>query len=499
MTATVRAPLLQLTGISKSFGASRALVSADLELRAGSITALLGENGAGKSTLVKILSGVLQPDSGQITISGEAMRIDSPQHAQQLGISVIHQEAVVFDRLSVAENIFVTAPLRRFRMLNWPLMRREAVRLMELLGFSVDPDALVRELSVAQQHLVQIARAISHDARIVIMDEPTASLSHRETQDLLQIARRLSNEGRALLYISHKFDEIFAIADRYTVLRDGSSVDHGLLQEANYDMLVNQMVGRSVEQLYPKCDVALGEEVLRVEGLARAGEYADVSFSVRRSEILGVYGLVGAGRSEVMLSIFGLNPADSGSIVLDKVEVSPHCPADAIAHRIAYVPEDRQHQGAVLQLSIGSNITLPSLSAFSRFGWLNGKKATEAAEEWSRRMRVKCMSTEQELAALSGGNQQKVVLAKWMLTAPKVLLLDEPTKGVDVASKSALHALMGELVRQGMAIVMVSSELPEILGLSDRVLVMRRGRIVGLLDRRDADPETVLRLASDER
>jgi rhamnose transport system ATP-binding protein len=497
MTETARAPLLQLAGISKSFGGSRALVSADLELCAGSITALLGENGAGKSTLVKILSGVLQPDSGQITISGEAIRIESPQHAQQLGISVIHQEAVMFDQLSVAENIFVTAPLRRYGLLNWPLMRREAVRLMELLGLSVNPDTLVRELSVAQQHMVQIARAISHDARIVIMDEPTASLSHREAQDLLRIAQRLSQEGRALLYISHKFDEIFAIADRYAVLRDGSSVGHGLLQDASYDMLVKQMVGRSVEQLYPKCDVTPGDEVLRVEGLGRAQEYENVNFSVRRGEILGVYGLVGAGRSEVMLSIFGLNPADSGTIVLDQVTVKPQSPAAAIAHQIAYVPEDRQHQGAVLPLSIFGNITLPSLSAFSRFGWFNKKKAAEAANEWSRRAQVKCTGTEQQVAALSGGNQQKVVLAKWLLTAPKVLLLDEPTKGVDVGSKSALHGLMGELVQQGMAIVMVSSELPEILGLSDRVLVMRRGRVVGLLDRRDADPETVLRLASD--
>ena len=497
MTATVRAPLLQLTGISKSFGASRALISADLELSAGSITALLGENGAGKSTLVKILSGVLQPDSGQIALSGEVIRINSPQHAQQLGISVIHQEAVMFDQLSVAENIFVTAPLLRFGLLNWPRMRREAVRLMELLGFSVNPDTLVRELSVAQQHLVQIARAISHDARIVIMDEPTASLSHREAQDLLRIAQDLSREGRALLYISHKFDEIFAIADRYAVLRDGSSVGDGLLKDASYDMLVKQMVGRSVDQLYPKCDVPPGEEVLRVEGLGRAEEYENVNFSVRRSEILGVYGLVGAGRSEVMLSIFGLNPADTGTIVLDQVAVKPHSPAAAIAHQIAYVPEDRQHQGAVLPLSISDNITLPSLSAYSRFGWFNKEKATEAADEWSRRAQVKCTSTEQHVAALSGGNQQKVVLAKWLLTAPKVLLLDEPTKGVDVGSKSALHGLMGELVQQGMAIVMVSSELPEILGLSDRVLVMRRGRVVGLLNRQDADPETVLRLASD--
>jgi rhamnose transport system ATP-binding protein len=490
------APLLQLSGISKSFGGTRALESVELALYGGSITALVGENGAGKSTLVKILTGIHQPDGGRITFGGSSVHIRSPAHAQQLGISVIHQEAVVFDELSVAENIFVTARPRRWGLIDWARMRRDAARLMHRLDCPVDPGLSLRELSVAQKYLVQIARALSHDARLVIMDEPTAALSHHEAQLLLRIATGLRDEGRALLFISHRLEDLFAIADRYVVFRDGRSVAEGAMAGTSIDTLIESMVGRVIDRLYPKRSIALGDEVLRVSQLSRAEEFADISFGVRRSEILGVYGLVGAGRSELMQSLFGLTRAESGSIELDRAQIRLAHPADAIARRIAYVPEDRQHQGAIPSMSISGNIALASLGQFTRYGWLDDERLTRTAGEWAQRLQVKYANLEQPLSELSGGNQQKVVLAKWLLTAPRVLILDEPTKGIDVGSKAAVHALMGEWAQQGVAIVLVSSELPEVLGLSDRVLVMRRGRMAGLLDRGEADAATVMRLAS---
>jgi rhamnose transport system ATP-binding protein len=488
--------VLQLKGISKSFGGTRALSSAALELHAGSITALIGENGAGKSTLVKILTGVLQPDAGQISIDGHTTRIRSPQHAGQLGISVIHQEAVVFDELSVAENIFVKSLPRRYGRVDWKRMRSEAARLMARLECAVSPEQPLHELSVAQKHLVQVARALSIDARIVVMDEPTSALSHHEAAQLLRITTQLRDEGRAILFISHKFDELFAIADHYAVFRDGVSIDQGLMADTNRDALVRLMVGRAVNTLYPKAATTPGAEMLRVEHLSRAEEYADVSFSVRQGEILGVYGLVGAGRSELMRSIFGITTADTGTIALEQRSIRPRHPAEAIERQIAYVPEDRQHQGAVLAFSIERNITLSSLTKFARLGWLSQRRASAIASEWVQRLQVKCAGLEQPVEQLSGGNQQKVVLAKWLLTQPRVLIVDEPTKGIDIGSKAAVHQLLSDLVQSGVALILVSSELPEVLGLSDRVLVMRRGRVVGLLERSEADAETVLRLAT---
>jgi rhamnose transport system ATP-binding protein len=489
-------PLLTLTGIAKSFGGTRALVSATLQLHSGSITALVGENGAGKSTLVKILTGVYQPEAGTITLDGQPIRIRSPRHALHLGLSVIHQEAVVFDELTVAENIFVTARPRRFGVIDWRRMREEAARLLARLGCNIEPTAPLKMLSVAQKHVVQVARALSHDSRIVIMDEPTAALSHHEAEELLKIAQELKREGRAILFISHKFDEVFQVADRYAVFRDGLTVEGGLLRDTTVDALVTAMVGRSVGEQYPKSPIPLGAEVLRVEHLSRRDEYADISFDLRRGEILGVYGLIGAGRSELVQSLFGVTRADAGRIVLQQETVSPQHPAEAIALQIAYVPEDRQHQGAILEFSIAENLTLASLLQLSRWGWLSGRRTEEAAAQWAGRLHVKYASLKQPLSQLSGGNQQKVVLAKWLMTAPSVLIVDEPTKGIDVGSKAAVHQLLVELVGQGLAVILVSSDLPEVLGLSDRVLVMRRGRIVGLLDRSHLEAECVLRLAT---
>ena len=497
-SATQRAasPVLQLQGITKSFGGTRALVSGELELFPGTVTALIGENGAGKSTLVKILTGVYQPDDGRIIIDGKPVVVKSPHHAQQHGISVIHQESVVFDELSVAENIFITARPRKFGKIDWATMREQSQRILARLGSSLSPDTPLRELSIAQKHLVQIARALSNNARVVIMDEPTAALSHHEAQELLQIVRDLRNEGRAVLFITHKFDEIFAVADRYAVFRDGAAIEQGWLCDTSLDALIKLMVGRSIEQLYPKQAAVLGEEVLRIENLSRASEFADISFNLRCGEILGIYGLVGAGRSELMQCLFGVTQADSGQLIRNGHPVTARHSSEAIAQGIAYVPDDRQHQGAVQAFSIGSNITLPTLNNFARMSWLNPDSEASTATAWAQRLQVKCASIDQAISELSGGNQQKVILAKWLLAAPKVLILDEPTKGIDVGSKSAVHALMSELAQQGLSIIMVSSELPEVLGMSDRVLVMRRGRMAGMLDRAQANAESILRLAT---
>jgi rhamnose transport system ATP-binding protein len=496
MNAADEPPILHLSGVTKSFGGTRALVSGELDLFPGSVTALIGENGAGKSTLVKILTGVHQPDGGRVVMDGKTVSIKSPDHAQQLGISVIHQESVVFDELSVAENIFITARPRKHGLISWSEMRKQAQSILTRLGSKLSVDTPLRELSIAQKHLVQIARALSHDARVVIMDEPTAALSHHEAQDLLQIVRDLRDQGRAILFITHKFDEVFAVADRYAVFRDGAAIEQGLLRDTSLDQLITLMVGRSIEQLYPKQAAVLGEEVLRVEQLSRASEFADINFNLQRGEILGVYGLVGAGRSELMQCIFGVSRADSGQIICHGHNQCAHHPDEAIAQGIVYVPEDRQHQGAIMAFSIGHNITLPVLGQFARGGWLNGRSEAATADKWAQRLQVKCASLEQPISELSGGNQQKVILAKWLLAAPQVLILDEPTKGIDVGSKSAVHALMSELAQQGLSIIMVSSELPEILGMSDRVMIMRRGRVAGVLDRAQADAEAVLRLAT---
>jgi len=490
-------PVLTLSGIKKSFGGVRALVNGELQLYPGSVTALIGENGAGKSTLVKTLTGVYQPDAGEICIDGKPVHIASPTVAQQLGISVIHQESVVFDALSVAENIFITGRPLKHGLIDWKTMRRRSREIMEKLETPIDPDTLVGDLSVAQKHMVQIARALSHDSRVVIMDEPTAALSHHEAEELFRIVRQLRDEGRALLFISHKFEEIFAIADRYAVFRDGGAIGHGLVCDTDTNQLIDMMVGRSVEQIFPKVPVELGAEVLRIEHFSRAPEFRDINFSVRRGEILGIYGLVGAGRSEVMQALFGLNPVDGGDIYIDDKPVRVRSPQEAIRHGIALVPEDRQHQGAVLTLPIADNVSLPSLKQLSKLGFLKRVSEYVLAQDLLERLEIKSSGLQQHVCELSGGNQQKVVLAKWLGVNPRVLILDEPTKGIDVGAKSAVHQIMSECVQRGCAIIMVSSELPEVLGMSDRVLVMNRGRVCALFDRADATPENVVRAAAN--
>ena len=491
------APLISLAGIAKSFAGVRALVHAELDLYPGEVTALVGENGAGKSTLVKIMTGVFQADDGVIRLNGHQVKIGSADVANQLGISAIHQEAVVFDDLSVAENIFITDRPRRHGMVDWATMNARAKEILAQLDPSIDPTTKVRELSVAHKHLVQIAGALSNDARVVIMDEPTAALSQREVEDLFVIVRKLKAEGRAVLFISHKFEDVFTLADRYAVFRDGSSVGQGLISEIDRDGLISMMVGRPVSQVYPKLETTIGDELFRVDGLSRGEEFADVSFNLHRGEILGVYGLVGAGRSEVMQAIFGLSRADSGTITLNGRELHIHSASDAIEAGIGLVPEDRQIMGSILGFPISSNVVLASLSQVSHKGIIWHADEDALANDFVRQLKIKTASVTQRLEELSGGNQQKVVIAKWLATHPQVLIMDEPTKGIDVGAKTAVYQLMGEMVAQGLGIIMVSSELPEVLGMADRVLVMRRGRLRACFPRAEATPEKIVKAATD--
>ena len=484
MTETTTAtPVLEMIGISKSFPGVKALEAVDLRLFPGEVTALVGENGAGKSTLVKILTGVYAPDEGRIALGGADITIPNAESAFHSGITAIHQETVLFDDLTVTENVFLGHPIAgRFGFLDWKAMRVRTREILAELEVDLDPDMRLRELAIARKHLVAIARALSVDARIVIMDEPTASLSYKEVEELYEIIGKLKREGKAILFISHKFEEIFRIADRYTVFRDGRAVGAGLVAEATPANLIALMVGRTVDDIFPKPLASPGETVFTVEGLSNPTEFADISFDLRKGEILGFYGLVGSGRSEVMQALFGVTHASAGSVVLDGKPISVRRPADAVAAGIAYVPEERQRQGVVLALPVFQNVTLPSLGHIARNGFLDLAREFDLAREYAGRLDLRAASLSQDVGTLSGGNQQKVVIGKWLATGPRVIILDEPTKGIDVGSKAAVHAFMRELTAQGMAVIMVSSELPEILGMSDRVIVMGQGRIVGRYD-----------------
>ncbi|MEY9167240.1 rhamnose transport system ATP-binding protein [Sinorhizobium fredii] len=494
VTAT---PAITLEGISKSFPGVRALSEVSLALYPGSVTALIGENGAGKSTLVKILTGIYQPESGVIRVAETETTFPTALAAARAGVTAIHQETVLFDELSVAENIFLGhAPRNRFGLIDWKKLNADAAALLHRAGADFDPTIRLRDLGIAKKHLVAIARALSVDARVVIMDEPTAALSHKEIHELYALIERLKADGKAILFISHKFDEIFRIADRYTVFRDGTMVGEGLIADASQDDLVRMMVGRAVDSVYPKKEVKIGEPVLTVSGYRHPTEFEDINFELRRGEILGFYGLVGAGRSEFMQSLIGITRPSAGAVKLDGNVLVIRNPAEAIRAGIVYVPEERGRQGAIIGMPIFQNVTLPSLSHTSRSGFLKLANEFALAREYTSRLDLRAASLDQDVGTLSGGNQQKVVIAKWLATKPKVIILDEPTKGIDIGSKAAVHAFMSELAAQGLSVIMVSSEIPEIMGMSDRVIVMREGRIAGRFERSELTAEKLVRAAA---
>jgi rhamnose transport system ATP-binding protein len=497
VSSTNQAPILALTGVSKSFPGVRALNGVSFALQPGEVTALIGENGAGKSTIVKILTGIYTPDTGTVTVRGEARRFASPRDSWAAGIAAIHQETVMFDELSVAENIFMGhMPGGTAGLIDWSAMSRRAGELLARIEADFTPDTRVKQLSVAQKHMVEIARALSHEAGVIIMDEPTAALSRHEIDELFRLIAQLKAEGRSIIFISHKFDEIFRVADRYVCLRDGEKVGEGRMSEVREPDLVRLMVGRPIEQVFPKRDIAIGEIVLEVDGLSNATEFSDISLDLRRGEILGLYGLVGAGRSEAMQALFGISRASRGSVKLMGQPLDIREPGDAIAAGIAYVPEDRQHQGAVLPLGIRENTTLASLVTHVRNGFLSLRSELDATRALGRRLSVKASNWEQRLGELSGGNQQKVVIAKWLATKPKIIILDEPTKGIDVGSKAAVHDFIGELAAEGLAVILISSELPEVMGLADRIIVMHEGRIVDRVERGRWSAERIVAAAT---
>src|SRR4051812_26752295 len=489
-------PVLALEGIKKQFDGVRALDGVELQLPAGQVVALIGENGAAKSTAVKIMTGIYRPDAGRIVIRGAPVELHRAQDAWRHGIAAVHQETAMFDELSVAENIFAGHLMRnRIGLVDWAGMRRRATEILRSLESDLDADAPVRTLSVAHKHLVEIARALSHDSQVLIMDEPTAALSSHEVEELFVIIRRLATRGKAVLFISHKFDEIFAIADRYTVFRDGSYVGAGPISEVTQGELVSLMVGRPVTELFPKAQVAIGEPVMEVKGLSSDREFEEISFTLHRGEVLGFYGLVGAGRTELMEALFGLRPVTRGEVRLHGEPFPVRSPRGAIDRGMVYVPEDRQRHGAVLALSVADNVTLPSLQRLSRL-FLDEAAEREMTRQIVERLAVKCAGPGQRVADLSGGNQQKVVIGKWLATRPQIIILDEPTKGIDVGSKAAVHGLISELVLGGLSVLMVSSELPEILGVADRVVVMSKGRIVRVLARTELDARDIVTAAT---
>lgn len=507
MTTDHSSAWLRLQGIHKRFGPTHALRGVDLELVPGEVLALIGENGAGKSTLVKVLTGVHRPDEGQIMLGGQPRRFARAQDAQAAGIIAVHQETVMFEELSAAENIFIgRQPMRRLgplSVIDWALMNRQAQAALERVGASFDASTPVKQLSLAQRHLIEIARALSQDARWVILDEPTAALSQAEIRDFYGLVRGLKAQGVAVLLITHKFDEVFAVADRYVVLRDGASVGHGRIAQANEKQLVSLMAGREIEKIYPTIAAQAGEVVLEVNALSHPTEFDDLNFSLRAGEILGFYGLVGAGRSEAMLALMGLSPQAHGQIRVAGKDLTVRAPADAIAAGLAYVPEERQRQGGILDFSVRHNTTLASLAGppthaqpLARGPWLSAVREAELTDSMIDRLRIKTAGHDTPLSGLSGGNQQKVVIAKWLGLNPRIVILDEPTKGIDVGAKQAVYQLIASMVADGLAVILVSSELPEVMHLAHRTVVMRRGRMVATFERGQADAETIVAAAS---
>lgn len=496
--------LLEATSITKSFPGVRALDGVNITVRRGRLNALLGENGAGKSTMMNILAGVFKPDTGTVELEGRRVSFKNTREAQAAGISIIYQELNLVQELSIAENIFIgREPLNRFGLVDFSRMNADAAALLKELELDEDPRTLVSQLKVGAQQVVEIAKAISFNARVIIMDEPTSAITEHEIEMLFRQIKRLKNNGVGLIYITHKLDELPAIADDITVFRDGKFVDTKAFNDVTRDEMIRMMVGRELSDLFPKTPAKMGDVVLRVKNVSlqhpeRAGDFAvrDVSFEVRRGEVLGIFGLMGAGRTELLQTIFGLHPNTStAKLEIDGRPVMIKSPQDAIAAKLALAPEDRKAEGVVLGLSVAHNTTLSCLSKIERMGFLQPGLERELVGNYVTRLRVKTPSLEQIIVNLSGGNQQKVVLAKWLATEPKVLLLDEPTRGIDINAKKEIYALIDELAQSGLGVVMVSSELPEILGIADRILVLCEGRKTAEFSRVEATEEKLVKAA----
>ena len=489
--------LLTLEGISKSFPGVKALTNVNFSLRAGEIHALVGENGAGKSTLMKILSGAYKKDAGRILLEGKEVEIQSPRHAEDLGISIIYQELNVFNHLSVAENIFINRQPRRMGAVDWKRMNHDAEELFRQIGIEdIDVTRKASAYSLAQRQLIEIAKAVSHQSKVVIMDEPTSSLTMQETRVLFTIMKRLRDQGNAVVFISHRMDEIFEITDRLTVLRDGCVIGTRETRDIQRQELISMMIGREFTQQFPQRESCPGDILLQVDHLRdKAGKVQDVSFQVREGEVIGFAGLVGAGRTEAMRLIFGAAPRESGSIQINGKSVQIAAPQDAIRNKIGFLTEDRKGEGLLLPFSCRYNTTIVALEKIKKRMLLDLKKEKRVAEEYKTSLRVVTPSMEQRAGQLSGGNQQKVVLAKWLFSDVDIIIMDEPTRGVDVGAKREIYEIINTLIQQKKAVIVVSSEMEEVMGISDRVYVMREGRITGVVDRADFSQEVISRYA----
>ncbi len=495
---------LRMEGISKAFPGVQALDGVDFEVATGEVVALVGENGAGKSTLMKILCGAYRRDAGRIFLNGQETEIESPHHAQQSGIAIIYQEFNLTPNQSVAANIFIAREPRQrglgglLNFVDRRRMEKEARGHLDRLGARVPAKALIRDLSVAEQQMVEVAKALAVDARIIVMDEPTSALGEDEVEMLFEIISTLKERGIAVVFISHRLEEVFRTADRVVVLRDGRRAGGMPIGEATQESIIRLMVGRELADLFQKEKAEIGEPLLDVRGLTRQGVVEDVSFTLRRGEILGFAGLVGAGRTETARLLFGVDRIDSGTIYIDGNPVRIDSPQDAVKAAIGFVPEDRTTQGLVLGLPVQENVVLPTLDDYCRAGWVDRHGVRHTAQQYVDRLNIRTPDLQQKAMYLSGGNQQKVVLAKWLASQPEILIMDEPTRGIDVGAKAEVHALMSQLAQSGMGIILISSELPEILGMSDRILVMAEGRVAAILERDEATQESIMACASGE-
>jgi rhamnose transport system ATP-binding protein len=491
-------PVLEMSGISKRFDATQALDNASLVLYPGEVHALLGENGAGKSTLIKIMTGMYYPDSGQIFCDGKPVQIENASHAQRLGIAAIYQEPRIFPDLNVAENIFI-AQSGRGAVVNWPKLYADAEAVLARLGVTMDAHMPARGLTLANQQTIEIAKALSINARVLVMDEPTASLSAREVTQLFLLVRALRSQGVAILFISHRMEEVFEIADRVTIYRDGKTISTAPIQEVTLDKAIRDMVGRTLDNFFPKTAVpapASEAPLLSVSHLTRADVFWDVSFEIRRGEVVGFAGLVGARRTDVGLALFGIAPSTSGTIRLNGKICRITSPQQAMALRIVYLPEDRHGHGLILPMTITANVTLPTLRRFlSRLGIINRQREEAVAQEYRKQLSIRTPTVRLPVSQLSGGNQQKVVLAKWLNSDPLLLILDEPTRGIDVGAKAEVHQIINNLANQGLGIMLISSEMPEVLGMSDRIVVMREGHQMATFTRSEATQEKILSAA----
>ena len=488
---------IEMRGIDKSFGSNQVLKQAGFTLESGEVHALMGENGAGKSTLMKILTGVYTKDAGTVLVDGKEVNYKNPQEAEKAGIVFIYQELNVMFDLTVEENLFMGKEIHgKFGICDKKAMQKKAQEALNTLGVNISPKTVMSELSVGQQQMVEICKALMADAKVIIMDEPTAALTQSETVALFKVIESLRKKGVSMVYISHRMEEIFELCDRITVLRDGSYIGVKNIPETNMNEIVKMMIGREIGERYPSRDVKIGKEVLKVKGLTRKGTFHDVSFSVRAGEVLGVSGLMGAGRTEIMQAVFGNLSYESGTIEIDGEEVKISNPRQAMEHGIGFITEDRKTEGLMLDKSIRENISLCNLGRISKSSVISKEAEKDMVAEAIKDLHIKCFGPFHECNNLSGGNQQKVVLAKWILTNPKILILDEPTRGVDIGAKKEIYNIINKLAAQGVAIIMVSSELPEVLGISDNIMVVREGEVRGIISYEEANQERVMTLAT---